>query len=285
MVENGSRVDRLVSIDVVERFEALQDEVDLLKNEIKQTLIDLREYMMKDRTVFSLPEAPPVRSVPSPLPPRVVQPTGPAATPTNGHKPVAPLAPAPDNQGMNPVMLGKLIAWLGSVKKMGMSLQPVTPYLDAYETSGYLPPIIMKVLLRAMADLDKMTEGPELEFSPEMYSEYIGQLHEIICPVEKIAEQPLEQVETYLEEDEANWEQSEDYPEEAAETLDQTGEDNEDNEAYEDYVEPLEDPNGTNDTWSDSAPDADASRYNLTTIQVPEPIENLYGEDDGDLNG
>ena len=32
MVEQETRVDRLVSIDVVERFEALQDEVDLMKN-------------------------------------------------------------------------------------------------------------------------------------------------------------------------------------------------------------------------------------------------------------
>ena len=72
MVEQGTRVDRLVSIDVVERFEALQDEVDLLKSEIKQTLVDMREYMMKDRTVFSQPEAGPRNSTPAPLPPRVI---------------------------------------------------------------------------------------------------------------------------------------------------------------------------------------------------------------------
>ena len=38
-------------IDLEERFEALQDELNLLKNEIKQTLVDLREYIMKDRTI------------------------------------------------------------------------------------------------------------------------------------------------------------------------------------------------------------------------------------------
>ena len=45
--EQGTKVDRLVSIDIAERFEALQDEVDLLKVEVKQTLVDLREFIIK----------------------------------------------------------------------------------------------------------------------------------------------------------------------------------------------------------------------------------------------
>ncbi len=80
MVEQGTRVDRLVSIDTAERFEALQDEVDLLKNEIKQTLVDLREHMMKGRTVFSQPGMEPQRRTPSIPPPRVVYSKGPSST-------------------------------------------------------------------------------------------------------------------------------------------------------------------------------------------------------------
>ena len=38
--------------DLEERLEALQDDVSLLKNEVKQTLVDLREFIMKDRTIF-----------------------------------------------------------------------------------------------------------------------------------------------------------------------------------------------------------------------------------------
>ena len=59
MQEEVSKVDRLVSIDVAAKFEALQDEVDLLKNEIKQTLVDLREFLMKGQTIFPQLSMPP----------------------------------------------------------------------------------------------------------------------------------------------------------------------------------------------------------------------------------
>ena len=38
-------------MDLEERLEAMQDEINLLKNEVKQTLIDLREFIMKDRSL------------------------------------------------------------------------------------------------------------------------------------------------------------------------------------------------------------------------------------------
>ena len=76
----------------------------------------------------------------------------------------------------------KIITWLGSVKSMGMSLQQITPFLEAYETSGHLQPLLSKLMLRAMADLDQRTiDAPGQEFSPEDYSICVGQLHEIIC--------------------------------------------------------------------------------------------------------
>ena len=37
--------------DLGEMFEALQDEVNLVKTEIKQTLVDLREFMAKEQTL------------------------------------------------------------------------------------------------------------------------------------------------------------------------------------------------------------------------------------------
>ena len=40
------------STDLQDQLEALQDEVNLLKNEVKQTLVDLREFIMKDRTLL-----------------------------------------------------------------------------------------------------------------------------------------------------------------------------------------------------------------------------------------
>ncbi|MCH8939678.1 MAG: hypothetical protein IIC27_00955, partial [Chloroflexi bacterium] len=63
--EQGTKVDRLVSIDIAERFEALQDEVDLLKVEVKQTLVDLREFIMKGKSVFPARQSvQPLREVP-----------------------------------------------------------------------------------------------------------------------------------------------------------------------------------------------------------------------------
>jgi len=58
MEEEATKVEQMVSIDVSAKFEALQDEVNLLKNEIKQTLVDLREFMMKSRTIFPQVPAP-----------------------------------------------------------------------------------------------------------------------------------------------------------------------------------------------------------------------------------
>lgn len=268
MVEQGTRVDRLVSIDVVERFEALQDEVDLLKNEIKQTLVDMREYMMKDRTVFSQPDVGPRNGTPASLPPRVVYAKEPqaytGAAPSNGKNVMhsfGPFGPGSHGEGMDPLMLGKVIHWLGAVQQRGLKLHQVAPFLEAYEASGYLPPVMLKVLLRSLADLDQLTETPlEEEFSPERYAECIGELHDIICSAEDVANQAQEPIE--------------DYPEAGPEEIDED--------------EPM-------DEWSadshpnvhdhDEAVESDAGRYHLTNIKVPDSDDYLENREEEGLYG
>ena len=44
------------------QIQTLQDEVDLLKTEIKQTLIDMRELVMKDSNIFAQPSSSKVNS-------------------------------------------------------------------------------------------------------------------------------------------------------------------------------------------------------------------------------
>ena len=264
MVEQGTRVDRLVSIDVSERFDALQDEVDLLKNEIKQTLVDLREHMMKGRTVFSQPEAEPQRRMPSPLPPRVVYtkepPTAEAIAQAKGTPSLQHFALGSQTEGMDPVMLGNVICWLGTVKQMGLSLQQVTPFLEAYEASGYLPPIMLKVLLRSLADLDQLTDSPpEDEFSSQQYAECLGQLHDIVCPANAVEEFPL--LDPALPE--AHPEMTTD--DELTDRSRSTGKVNGHN------------PKGRED--------ATADKYNLTTIQVPELEDDLGSQETGDRAG
>ena len=185
MEEELTKVDRLVSIDVAAKFEALQDEVNLLKNEVKQTLVDLREFLMKDRTIF--PQLP-LRNGTSTVALRQINSGVPA--PASVAPRDIPIASAlTENhldrrslEGLDTEMLSNFIAWLGSVKKMGLSLQQITPYLEAYEASGYLQPVLLKVILRSMADLDQLSDNdPDRIFSPEEYATCIGQLHRIIC--------------------------------------------------------------------------------------------------------
>ena len=201
---DGTRVDRLISIDVAERYEALQDEVDLLKNEIKQTLVDLRGFMMEDRTIFprgteagqalALPRIPAIVPLPE-APSRI--------SVTNGH---SPSFPEVNNGGglvnhvadpLDVIMLGEIISWLGTVKRRGMSLHQITPYVEAYEAVGFLSPIVVKIVLRSMADLDQMVEfSSDHVLSPEEYSECVREFHEIVttkpAPVEPPAPSPME---------------------------------------------------------------------------------------------
>ena len=188
-MEESSRVDRLISIDVAERFEVLQDEVNLLKMEIKQNLVDLREVLMKEHTVFPSWQRENHREeLPGPVsePPLLLEPLAPAPRTTTpavsqpGPLPV-PLR-LPDAQVLDPVLLGGIIGWLGTVKDNGLSLQLVSPYLEAYEVAGYLSSVMVKVVLRAMADLDQQagtTQGRD--FSPHQYAECVAQLHRIVC--------------------------------------------------------------------------------------------------------
>ena len=55
------------------QIQTLQDEVDLLKTEIKQTLIDMRELVMKDSNIFAQPSSSKVNSEIRQIPPTVTE--------------------------------------------------------------------------------------------------------------------------------------------------------------------------------------------------------------------
>ena len=177
--------------DLGEMFEALQDEVNLVKTEIKQTLVDLREFMAKEQTLF-----------PQVAYGRRTEPQGPAVE----EQEIFPLPPVPDVRRAQPIaaprgqpdgsggldvfMLGNLIWWLGTMKRRGLSLQTVSPFLEAYEMAGYITPTMSKLVLRSMADLDQMEgSSPGRAFAPQDYSECLRQLHYIICIPEYTVEQ------------------------------------------------------------------------------------------------
>ena len=92
------------STDLDERLEALQDDVDLLKNEVKQTLVDLREFIMKDRTLL----------------PQVIQ--APAGTPQR--------PPGPDGGGVEPVPAGLFPPGFPAIPPVSGMRRPGLPLRD-----------------------------------------------------------------------------------------------------------------------------------------------------------
>ena len=206
-----TNVDKLVSIDVARKFEALQEEVDLLKHEVKQTLVDLRGFIMESRTI--LPQAPIEARLASPPTP----PDNSKLESSLAQSPPATLVPQPDttpnrlpresdqgfevNDALNTGMLGELINWLATVKRRGLSLHQITPYVEAYEKAGYLSPLVVKVILLSMADLDQRLEVSLDESRPlDQYFECVREFHEIVCghpslPGPSLAAPETEQVE------------------------------------------------------------------------------------------
>ncbi len=201
MAEEGTKVDRLVWIDIAERFEALQDELDLLKVEIKQTLVDLREFMMKERTLFPQassgvrpPSTPSAQQDEYALDGQQATTAGPSAADGLGRVGIQTnefRSRTPNTEALDTHMLGNVISWLGTVKDRGLALHQITPYLEAYEKTGYLTPVMVRVVLRSMADLDQLFETPsEREFSPKEYSQCLRELHDIICKPDTQPAQP-----------------------------------------------------------------------------------------------
>ncbi len=190
-------------MDIQGKVEALEDELNLLKNEMKQSLVDLREIVMKSRSPF-------LQSY--------VNIDGESASGNNHHGQrsdqtedgrqdhldmqghffagvaqdivtlgsqlrMAALDWASNGGAMlDGAMLGNFIVWLGTVKGRGMSLQRIVPYLETYERAGYITPAIAKLMLLSMADLDQMEDlSSRQAFSFQDYSECLRELHDIIC--------------------------------------------------------------------------------------------------------
>ena len=87
--------------------------------------------------------------------------------------------------------MARIVGWLGTIKSRGVSLQQLTPYLEAYESSGYMSSLMVKVVIRSVADLDQATRDIEpMRFSPMNYAECIGELHEIVCGAQEVEPQP-----------------------------------------------------------------------------------------------
>ena len=217
--ENISMVEE--SSVIAERVEALEDELNVLKNEIKQNLMDLREFIMRERTIF--PEGvldPPramrveerrtenngdslVRGGTSRAPIQrvdlVFPESGSVETPEarqqvnlampkggNAHPADTQVVNQPMTQqgtySVDATMMSNIIWWLGTVKQRGLTLQQISPFLEAYEMSGHLGPAMAKLIIRSMADLatpDQVRHNDS--FAAQEFADCLLQLNNIIC--------------------------------------------------------------------------------------------------------
>ena len=208
-IDDEPRSAQVLYRGVEERFEAVQDEVSLLKLEIKQTLIDLREFMMKGHeiaspSVFDGPQAhhlnglgdagqerfsPPTQASPDAPPaalpddPSTAPDAPPAALPDDPST-----APAPQDAGgykagysMDGLKMGHIIGWLGTVASRGLSPRQLKPFLQAYEQSGHLTPAMAALTYKSLEELEGIQGGQFNQSpSPSEYSQCLLELHEII---------------------------------------------------------------------------------------------------------
>lgn len=211
------------SEQIRERFEALEDELNVLKNEIKQNLVDLREFIMKERTIFPDGAGEPPRAMrvdgnrgQRPIDDYEQRSANPPidlaiSRPEDIHQVGSALAAIPSERGhsafpvstnslsnqpnvtnvpglhhppppVDATMMSNIIWWLGTVKQRGLTLQQISPFLEAYEMSGYLSPAMSKLIIRSMADMvSPNSQRRDESFAPQEYADCLLQLNNIIC--------------------------------------------------------------------------------------------------------
>jgi len=177
----------------LERIQALEDELNLLKTEIRQVLIDMRDSWLKRSDVLS--STGPV-SVPVPASSGVVQQVTPQAESNPNSAPVSsstipsPAAPyMPMGTGLdmsgysnNKGIVNDLLTWMGNAKEKGLTAARLFPILEAYETSGMMSPLMAKFILKSMSMLDEIHTGDDSPaMTPSGFSESLSDLHKLVC--------------------------------------------------------------------------------------------------------
>ena len=180
---------------LLERIQALEDEVNLLKTEIRQVLIDMRDTWLKRSDVLSV--GPINRPVPVSSPadvssqPVPVQPISDLsetqARATQTPQPIATYSSPETGLDMsidssNKGIVNDLLQWMGDAKEKGLTAARLFPILEAYETSGMMSPLMAKFILKSMSMLDEIQTGEDVPvMSPSSYSESISDLHKLVC--------------------------------------------------------------------------------------------------------
>jgi len=94
------------------------------------------------------------------------------------NQPVAPQS----TYSVDATMMSNIIWWLGTVKQRGLTLQQISPFLEAYEMSGHLSPAMAKLIIRSMAELGAPNQaGHNDSFAPHEFADCLLQLNNIVC--------------------------------------------------------------------------------------------------------
>ena len=213
--------DRTEDRGVSDRLESIEDELQLLKSAVKQTLIDLREFMMKGSAMSvtstfvkpaeSSSNGQVIASERQASPPAADLPTEPENTqaevpefqgtvqsqesaarpqiadgpkhigPTPQSTPVTPPIPFPQFAPASAIKMGNIIRWLGTVARKGLSASHLEPYLQAYETSGLITREMAALIYRSLEHMEYAMGQTHQSYSTTEYSDCVLELHEIIC--------------------------------------------------------------------------------------------------------
>ena len=182
-----------------DRLEALELEFNLLKTEIRQTLVDVKEFVMKGRSVSAepIPEANNRPSEISADPPNIIDDLPEdsnfnvlnyEAGPNLGTLEESPgsAVVAQDKNALAPsnindsTMMKNIIWWLGTARRRGITLGQLSPFIEAYEMSGYMSPLISKLIYKTMAQLADEESTTSTSHMPQDFSDGLMQLNEII---------------------------------------------------------------------------------------------------------
>ena len=188
-----------------DRLEALELEFNLLKTEIRQTLVDVKEFVMKGKSV-NAERRPVIEARPTTIDtdmqstneepyvdaysvdPDVATdsdsvtigespvPTGWVASPQDREKNNS-LAPSNINDS---TMMKNIIWWLGTARRRGITLNQLSPFIEAYEMSGYMSPLLSKLIYKTMAQLADEESATVSQRMPQDFSDGLMQLNEII---------------------------------------------------------------------------------------------------------
>ena len=188
-----------------DRLEALELEFNLLKTEIRQTLVDVKEFVMKGKSV-NAERRPVIEARPTTIDTDMQSTndepyvdaysvdqdvvtdsdsvtiaespvsTGWVSLPQNKQTNNA-LAPSNINDS---TMMKNIIWWLGTARRRGITLNQLSPFIEAYEMSGYMSPLVSKLIYKTMAQLADDDSATVSQRMPQDFSDGLMQLNEII---------------------------------------------------------------------------------------------------------